>query len=54
MRYDAFQFIIEEVGLKLQIAPACLPKLTTEANGINDEQNDERRRYGEQCAHPDY
>jgi hypothetical protein len=39
------------VGLKAQIAPACVPKFATEANGINDEESDECHRYGEQRAH---
>ena len=47
----AMQVIIEKIGLRLRFAPAGLPISSIEGDGINDEQNGNRRRYGEQRSH---
>jgi hypothetical protein len=34
-----------------RLAPSCLPISAIEGDGINDEENGNRRRYGEQRSH---
>jgi hypothetical protein len=45
------QVIIEQIGLRLRFAPGCLPIASIEGDGINDQQNGNRRRYGVQRSH---
>jgi len=49
--HHAIQVIVEQVCLRLRFAPCRLPISSIESDGINDEQNGNRRRYGEQRSH---
>jgi hypothetical protein len=49
--HHAIQVIVEQVCLRLRFAPCCLPISPIESDGINDEQNGNRGRYGEQRSH---
>ena len=49
--HHAMQVIIEKIGLRLRFAPAGLPISSIEGDSINNEQNDNRRRYGEERSH---